>query len=375
MRTCLGFLLVALSACAARAAPPMTTTGTSGRALPNAPSSDVLPPAAPAGPVVVIDSEHITIEGKFVGSVPVIDRSGRLQRIDELWEILKDRRAAWKAAHDGEAFAGIASLVVAPGTSGRVFTSVYQTMAFAGFPKIHVALGGRYWETSAQVPGPPCGSPGGQCGVAGRHTLHVQVDPSSWRLRVPREGSPLDASGEGPRATVEAFHAAASDLVSSAGIDGVMVHVAPDVPFSRLAPFLADAVELGRRAALAGGVTVAAYGIDTVRGVLTAGSDGSTPSGRLPPELIQKVVRAHFTEFRKCYENALAHDPKATGKTVTRFVIDRNGAVREAHTTLSGTLPPEMSTCMEAEFRSLTFEAPSENSLTVNYPILFNPGE
>ncbi|APR88651.1 hypothetical protein A7982_14000 [Minicystis rosea] len=380
MRTLLGFVFIALSACAVPVAPPVPVTATRAPAQPaafHAPLEQP-PPADPAGPLVVIGGEHITIEGKPVGSVLGIDPNARLTKVDALFEALKNRRAMWKAAHQGEAFAGVASLVVAPGTSGRVFASVFQTMAFAGFPTIHVAVGGRYYETSAQVPGPPCGISGDPCVARPRRILHVQADESLWRLRVPREDGPLDASGDGPRATAEAFHAAAAGLMSTAGIDSIIVHVAPNVTFARLAPFLVDVVDLGRRAALAGNVTISLGGIDAVQGTPSAAftlADGSTVAGRLAPELIQKVVRANFGKLRKCYEHVLARDPNATGKAATRFVIDRSGAVPEAHTTLSGNLPPDISACVETAFRGFTFEAPSGGIVTVTYPIVFSPGE
>lgn len=57
-----------------------------------------------------------------------------------------------------------------------------------------------------------------------------------------------------------------------------------------------------------------------------APSDGAA-SGRLPPELIQSVVREHYGVFRRCYEAALAHNPVLKGRVSARFVIDRDGKV------------------------------------------------
>ena len=131
-------------------------------------------------------------------------------------------------------------------------------------------------------------------------------------------------------------------------------------------------VELGRRAALADGVTISGHEIDSVRA--TARIDGPTITGRLAPELIENVVRANFAELRKCYVQALTRVPDAAGKTATRLVIGRNGRVSEARTTLSGNLPPQMSSCLAIVFRSLTFEAPLEGIVTVSYPIAFSPG-
>lgn len=382
MRKGFGFVLIGLSACAPQSAgplPPLASAGSApARPGPSQAPLDPVPPGAPAGPGVVITSEHITIAGKIVGSVGVIDRLARLQKIDELFVVLKADRVAWKAAHEAEPFPGVASLVVAPGTSGRAFASVFQTIAFAGFPKIHVAVSGRYYPTWAQVPGPPCGTPENPCPSGPpQSVLHVQVDEQGWRLRIPREDGPIDANGEGPRSSVESFRAVVPGLASTAGIGAITFHVAQDVSFSRLAPFLAEVVDLSERASLTRGVTVSVQEIDIVqasRSPTPIAAEGTVATGRLAPEIIQKVVRANFGEFRKCYERAIVRDPNAEGKAATRLVIGRDGTVSDARTTLSGNLPPEVGTCMEAAFRHLTFDAPSGGIVTVTYPIVFSPG-
>lgn len=381
MRTCLGLVLVTISACAAPPAPPAP--------LRAAPTPDVLLPADPIGPVVVIGSERITMDGKPLGSVRDIDRVGRLQKIDDLFEAMKGERAAWKPAHQGEIFPGVASLVVAPSTSGRVFASVFQTIAFAGFPKIRVAAAGRYSEINAQTPGPPCSDPERQCwtrngGLVGgcrepgrpcpadkEHILQVQVEERSWRLRVIREVDPIDVSGEGPRGAVESFRTDASGIMSAAGIEAIIIHVVHDVSFARLAPFLAEVASLSRRAVLYEGVILSVHSMNERAGGPQNDRESSV-HGRLPPEHIQQVVRANHAGMRKCYEAVLVRDPNATGKTSTRFVIGRDGKVAEARTTVSGNLPPEVGACVEMAFRGLTFQAPEGGIVTVTYPIVFS---
>src|SRR5262249_16578759 len=49
----------------------------------------------------------------------------------------------------------------------------------------------------------------------------------------------------------------------------------------------------------------------------------TTVNGRLPPEIIQRIVRQNFGRFRLCYENGLRSDPKLTGTVATKFTIDR----------------------------------------------------
>ena len=50
-------------------------------------------------------------------------------------------------------------------------------------------------------------------------------------------------------------------------------------------------------------------------------------NGRLPPEVIQRIVRQNFGRFRLCYENGLRNNPNLQGRVSVRFVIGRDGAV------------------------------------------------
>ncbi len=104
-------------------------------------------------------------------------------------------------------------------------------------------------------------------------------------------------------------------------------------------------------------------------------SDGSTSvSGRLPPEVIQRIVRQNFGRFRLCYEKGLAQNPNLTGRVAVRFVINGDGAV--AHVANGGSDLPDGSTvsCVVSSFYSLSFPAPENGVVTVVYPIFFEPG-
>jgi len=50
-------------------------------------------------------------------------------------------------------------------------------------------------------------------------------------------------------------------------------------------------------------------------------------NGRLPPEVIQRIVRQNFGRFRLCYENGMRQNPNLQGRVAVKFVIDRSGAV------------------------------------------------
>jgi hypothetical protein len=138
----------------------------------------------------------------------------------------------------------------------------------------------------------------------------------------------------------------------------------------------------------------------------SACSDPLAPDGgRMRPDVIQGVVRAHYDLFRKCYEAGLARNPALEGGVQVRFVIDRSGAVSSAEpydavdakdplrnpeheafwTALEVTLPrnapfdwipdPQVVSCVVENYRTLRFPPPEGNGVvTVVYPIQFSPG-
>ena len=51
-------------------------------------------------------------------------------------------------------------------------------------------------------------------------------------------------------------------------------------------------------------------------------------SGRLAPEIVQRVVREQRPRLRACYANGLRYNPNLMGRVSARFVIDRGGVAR-----------------------------------------------
>jgi hypothetical protein len=96
--------------------------------------------------------------------------------------------------------------------------------------------------------------------------------------------------------------------------------------------------------------------------------------GRLPPEVIQRVVRQNFGRFRHCYDQALTRNPNLQGRVAARFVIDRTGAV--SNVTNGGSDLPDSNvvSCVLGAFYGLSFPAPDGGIVTVVYPIAFSPG-
>jgi hypothetical protein len=98
-----------------------------------------------------------------------------------------------------------------------------------------------------------------------------------------------------------------------------------------------------------------------------------TIGGRLPAEVIQRIVRQNFGRFRLCYENALRSNPNLQGRVEIRFVIGRDGAVTSASNGSSDLPNASVVQCVSKAYYSLSFPPPENGIVTVVYPIMFSP--
>jgi len=98
-------------------------------------------------------------------------------------------------------------------------------------------------------------------------------------------------------------------------------------------------------------------------------------SGRLPPEVIQKIVRSNFGRLRLCYEDGLRNNPRLKGRVSVRFVIGRDGSVSAAASSGSDMADTRMVSCVVRVFSGLAFPPPEGGLVTVVYPINFEPGD
>lgn len=99
----------------------------------------------------------------------------------------------------------------------------------------------------------------------------------------------------------------------------------------------------------------------------------TTVSGRLPPEVIQRIVRQNYGRFRQCYEQGLGRDPELAGRVAVRFVIGRDGTVVHAADGGSDLPDPSVVACVTRAYQSLSFPEPEGGIVTVVYPIVFSP--
>jgi biopolymer transport protein ExbD len=92
-------------------------------------------------PMVAITGTQILVDGVPSGSTRTIEEANRLQRVDELFNVLKNKRELWKQLNPGKEFPGVAILQVDKRVPALVVKSVFQTAAFAGFPNISFMCG------------------------------------------------------------------------------------------------------------------------------------------------------------------------------------------------------------------------------------------
>jgi len=87
-------------------------------------------------PMVAVNGNQILVDGNLAGSTRAIEELGRMQKIDELFTILKNKRELWKQVQPNKPFPGVCILQVDHNVPALVVKSVFQTAAFAGYPNV-----------------------------------------------------------------------------------------------------------------------------------------------------------------------------------------------------------------------------------------------
>jgi hypothetical protein len=86
--------------------------------------------------VAAVVGSQILVDGSPAGNTRAVEESERMQRIDELFNILKSKRELWKQTHPNKDFPGVVVLEIDQNIKAVVVKSVFQTAAFAGFPNV-----------------------------------------------------------------------------------------------------------------------------------------------------------------------------------------------------------------------------------------------
>ena len=92
-------------------------------------------------PMVAVNGNNILVDGVAAGNTRSIEELGRLQKIDELFNMLKAKRELWKTVQPNKPFPGVCILQVDQDVPALVVKSVFQTAAFAGYPNVSFMVG------------------------------------------------------------------------------------------------------------------------------------------------------------------------------------------------------------------------------------------
>lgn len=92
-------------------------------------------------PMIAVNGNQILVDGQLAGSTRAIEELGRMQKIDELFTMMKNKRELWKQLQPKKPFPGVCILQVDENVPALVVKSVFQTAAFAGYPNISFMVG------------------------------------------------------------------------------------------------------------------------------------------------------------------------------------------------------------------------------------------
>jgi biopolymer transport protein ExbD len=87
-------------------------------------------------PMVALTGTQILVDGSPAGNVRAIVEANRLQKLDELFDRMKNKREVWTQINPGKPFPGVAVLQVDRSVPALVVKSVFNTVAFAGYPNV-----------------------------------------------------------------------------------------------------------------------------------------------------------------------------------------------------------------------------------------------
>jgi hypothetical protein len=339
----------------------------------------------PDGPVVVVRGGDVELDGRSVGSTRAAEDLGRLQRVDGLFDALEARREEWKTKTPDQPFPGNVVLRCDDEVAMVAFKSVFQTAAYAGYPYLMVETARGFVAVDAQLPAPPS-----EDAPAPPKEVRLSLFDDKTLLRT-KQGATVLSEKELTAATTPLAEAAISQIV--------LAHYRGEAPADVKLPNLVIEAQTAKVRALR--VTLAAleaartelatkdkrlpfavfFSIVDGSGSPAASASGSAApaesesevSGRLPREVIQRIVRQSFGALRRCYSAGLASNPNLRGRVGVRFVIGRDGHVSSAKDD-GGDLPDKaVRDCVVAAFLKLEFPAPEGGIVSVRYPIVFTP--
>ena len=95
---------------------------------------------------------------------------------------------------------------------------------------------------------------------------------------------------------------------------------------------------------------------------------GARVEGRLPPEVVQRIVRQNHGRFRQCFVDT-QRGASSDVRVSVKFVIGRDGSVGSAAATSDR--HDGLASCVARAFYGLSFPQPEGGVVSVSYPLVF----
>ncbi len=96
----------------------------------------------------------------------------------------------------------------------------------------------------------------------------------------------------------------------------------------------------------------------------------SIVTGRIPAELILRIMRQSYGRFRFCYEVGLRKNPNLSGRIVIRFIIGRDGTVSNVANGGSDIADSNVISCILRSVYNISFPSPESGIVTILYPVV-----
>lgn len=87
-------------------------------------------------PMVAVHHGQILVDGVAAGSTRSVEERGHIEKLPELFGLLRSKRELYRQLQPDRAFPGVCVLALDEGTPAVVVKSVFQTAAFAGYPNV-----------------------------------------------------------------------------------------------------------------------------------------------------------------------------------------------------------------------------------------------
>ena len=96
--------------------------------------------------------------------------------------------------------------------------------------------------------------------------------------------------------------------------------------------------------------------------------------GSIDKDVIRRIIRAHITEVRHCYNQGLAKDPNLAGRVSVRFIIGSDGKVSASEVADSTIKDESVAKCVAKAVEGWKFPKSPGGNVTITYPFVFTPG-